>query len=83
MKYEMVDTAGQERYRDLVRLHYRGADAMFVVYDTTDKSTFDNLVGWLERIENYSMIGKLLLIGTKIDDVESRCVSIEDVFYNE
>ena len=70
MKYEVWDTAGQERYRDLGRLHYRGAHAMFVVYDTTDKWSFGNLVGWLERIENYSRIGKVLLIGTKIDDVE-------------
>ena len=37
VKFEIWDTAGQEKYRSLAPLYYRGASAALVVYDLTHK----------------------------------------------
>ena len=39
------DTAGQERYRSLAPLYYRGAAAAAVVYDMTSSETFAKVQG--------------------------------------
>ena len=43
---QIWDTAGQERFRGLGSAFYRGADCVVLVYDTTNKSTFDSLEYW-------------------------------------
>lgn len=37
VKFNIWDTAGQEKYRSLASLYYRGADCAIVVYDITNK----------------------------------------------
>ena len=37
VKFEIWDTAGEERYHSLVPNYYRGAQAAIVVYDITEK----------------------------------------------
>jgi GTPase SAR1 family protein len=37
IKYQIWDTAGQEKYHSLAPMYYRGAAAAIVVYDITRK----------------------------------------------
>jgi small GTP-binding protein len=37
VKFEIWDTAGQEKYHSLAPMYYRGASAAVVVYDITNK----------------------------------------------
>lgn len=41
------DTAGQERYRSLAPMYYRGAAAAVVVFDVTNRDTFDGAKSWV------------------------------------
>ena len=43
IKYEIWNTIGQERYRPLTRLIYRKSDVCVLVYDTTNKRSFEEL----------------------------------------
>ena len=43
VKLEIWDTAGQERYRHNLHAYYRKTDAIIVVYNVTNRFTFDNL----------------------------------------
>ena len=43
---QIWDTAGQERFRGLGSAFYRDADCVVLVYDTSNKSTFDSLEYW-------------------------------------
>ena len=42
---ELWDTAGEERYRSLLPLYYRGADAVIVLFDSNDRNGLQNIIG--------------------------------------
>jgi Ras-related protein Rab-7A len=46
------DTAGQERFQSLGKAFYRGSDACILVYDVTDRSSFDELKKWKEEFDS-------------------------------
>ena len=49
---EIWDTAGQERYRTLVRNYYKGSKAAILVYDISQKITFDELKNyWYKEVQ--------------------------------
>eukprot|EP01084_Bolivina_argentea_P085713 154932_1 len=43
---QVWDTAGQERFASLGVAFYRGADAVILVYDVSDITSFENLTKW-------------------------------------
>lgn len=72
IKVQLWDTAGQERYRALVSAYYRGSFGAVIVYDVTDKNSFEHAhTRWIENLESSigSNIPKMLL-GNKIDLVD-------------
>ena len=52
-KLQVWDTAGQERYRTITKAYYKGADGILVVFDLTDKESFNNVDSWLKEIEKH------------------------------
>ena len=42
-KVQVWDTAGQERYRSITNAYYRGAEAIMIVFDMTNKESFTNI----------------------------------------
>ena len=81
VKLNIWDSAGQERFRTIVNTYYRGAHGIIVVYDTTDRDSFEHLPEWLKDVSELAEPNsKKLLVGTKVDmDGSSRHVSKEAV----
>ena len=74
------DTAGQEKYRSISSIYFRGADGVIVVYDITNRSSFDHLSTWLKEVEdNIGSDCQLMLVGNKSDLSHNRAVFIRDV----
>jgi Ras-related protein Rab-1A len=72
IKLQIWDTAGQERFRTIVSSYYRGAHGIMVVFDITNKESFENIPMWCEEIKKYASGSvKKILIGNK-SDFESR-----------
>ena len=76
IKLQIWDTAGQERFRTITSSYYRGAHGIIVVYDITDRSSYNNIQSWLQEVDRYACenVSKLL-IGNKSDLEEKRVVS--------
>lgn len=80
IKVHIWDTAGMERFRTLTINYYRGANIIMLFYDTTHRTTFDNLESWIISIKSKVDTSncKIALIGTKTDLIEERVVSYEE-----
>ena len=52
IKFEIWDTAGQEKFRALAKVFYKNAAVCILVYDITRKSSFDSLKNfWFKEIK--------------------------------
>jgi Ras-related protein Rab-18 len=63
------DTSGQEKFRSLSSSYYRGTEGIILVYDVTNRESFDNIKYWVNEINLHSTKDNniILLIGNKID----------------
>jgi len=61
------DFGGEDKYRTLFPAYINGATAALLLYDTTDKSTLEDVKNWVQVIENNSKEIIKVTIGTKID----------------
>ena len=52
IKFHIWDTAGQEKYRSIGKIFYKDANAAILVYDITNKKSFDEIKKyWYEEIK--------------------------------
>ncbi|NXA38408.1 RAB26 protein, partial [Eudromia elegans] len=79
VKLQIWDTAGQERFRSVTHAYYRDAHALLLLYDVTNKASFDNIQAWLTEIHEYAQQDVvLMLLGNKVDSTQDRVVKRED-----
>jgi len=80
IKFEIWDTAGQERYRSISKLLYKDAEITILVYDITQRRTYDEIKDyWYKEIKENSQ-GNIILgvAGNKCDLYEDEKVSEEE-----
>ena len=76
VKLQIWDTAGQERFRTIISSYYRGAQGILLVFDVTEKESFESLNNWLIEIEkNANKNVVKILIGNKCDLEDKRVIS--------
>ena len=79
VKLQIWDTAGQERFKNITASYYRGGNGVLVVYDITERESFENLNSWLIEIEkNANKNIYKLLIGNKCDLEDKRKVTYQE-----
>lgn len=79
IKIYILDTAGQDRFRSIAKNQYNKTDGILIVYDITDKKSFEGVNMWINSINKVREIGtECLLIGNKIDLEQSRVVSTKE-----
>ena len=62
------DTAGQEKYRSLAPMYYRGAQVAILVYDITIPASFVALQEWVLELQHNALPDLMLIIcGNKSD----------------
>ena len=71
VKICIFDSAGQERFRYIAKNQMKDADGILIIYDVTDRKSFNCAIKWLESIKkdkNELKFGiNCVLIGNKID----------------
>jgi Ras-related protein Rab-6A len=76
----MWDTAGQERFKSLIPVYSRRSDAALIVFDMTNRQSFDSLDEKLEIFVKASGLKRLaFLVAAKCDLVDTFEVEKEEV----
>uniref|UniRef100_A0A3P9LEY1 Si:dkey-34d22.5 n=1 Tax=Oryzias latipes TaxID=8090 RepID=A0A3P9LEY1_ORYLA len=78
VKLQFWDTAGQERFRSVTRSYYRNSVGGLLVFDMTNRDSFDHIKGWHDEVRERVQPHKVLfvLVGQKSD--RERVVSREE-----
>jgi small GTP-binding protein len=67
-KFEVWDTAGQEKYRSLTPMYYKGAAAALVVYDISAHNSLDAARDWIKELHDHAPPSvAIALVGNKSD----------------
>ena len=88
VKLRLLDTAGQEKFNAITESYYKQADCCLLVYDITNKDSFDSVKNYyVPKIKEYcNQILKVVLLGNKADledqrqvtDIEGRDLALEN-----
>ena len=78
-RIQIWDTAGQENFRSITRAYYKNSVCALVVYDVTNKDSFDSVKAWIDdcRAQCPKTI-LMVLVGNKTDLDSERAVSTEE-----
>ena len=79
VRLQLWDTAGQERFRSLIPSYIRDSSVAVIVYDVTNKTSFQNCDKWIEDVRSErggDVI--IMLVGNKTDLGDKRQVTAEE-----
>ncbi|KAJ1024107.1 hypothetical protein NDA16_002946 [Ustilago loliicola] len=79
VRLQLWDTAGQERFRSLIPSYIRDSSVAVVVYDITNRASFQNTSKWVDdvRAERGNDV-IIVLVGNKTDLSDKRQVTTEE-----
>jgi len=79
VKLQIWDTAGQERFRTITTSYFRGAQGIVLVYDVTDRRSFESIRNWISQIQQHADVHvNKILVGNKCDMLDEKVVSSEE-----
>lgn len=79
IKLNIWDTAGQERFKTITSTYYKGSYGIVLVYDITDKESFNNISNWVNEVKkNAGANVSMLLVGNKCDMESDRAVTYKE-----
>ena len=79
IRAQIWDTAGQEKFRSVSNSYYRGSHGAIIVYDISDKLSFQNVPIWLDQFKQKSNADiAICLIANKSDIGKSRVITTEE-----
>ena len=78
-RIQIWDTAGTESFRSITRAYYKNSVCALIVYDISNRESFNNIASWIEDCKNQSpKTIFIVLIGNKSDLDDKRKVTFEE-----
>lgn len=75
--FSIFDIAGEQSFKRLREMFYKGARGALITFDLTKKSSFNNVQSWYKEAKSKSKGTLFILVGNK-NDLPKREVSSED-----
>ena len=78
IRVKITDSAGEERFRALSANYIKKANGILLIYDITNRESFNNINNWATEIKDKSKNideRPIILIGNKLDLEEKRCIN--------
>lgn len=66
VRLHLWDTSGQGRFSTIIRSYSRGAQGILLVYDITNRWSFDGLGRWLQEVERHAPGVSKVLLGNRL-----------------
>ena len=68
IRMNIWDTAGQDRFRNIAKNYFKGANAVIFVFDVNNKNTLDKIKFWIDNVKENSSEDLIeVIVGNKID----------------
>lgn len=76
----LFDIGAQKYFQRFRRTYYQGAQASFIVYDITNRQTYENVKKWIKELGDFINNKELpiIIVGNKTDLKEQRQVSAQE-----
>ena len=81
IKIKLWDSAEQEKYHTLTHNYYKKCDGIIIVFDVSNRESFDKINYWVKAIhdnKDSTKIVKQVIVGNKIDLEKERQISKEE-----
>ena len=79
IKFEIWDTAGQEKYKAITKNLFLKVMGAIIIYDITSEKSFTNLKSWVQMIkEECGSHMQIIMVGNKSDLIDQRKISEEE-----
>ena len=79
IRLQIWDTAGQENYRSITRAYYKNSVCAILVYDISNRDSFEHISSWIEDCASQSpKTVFMVLVGNKSDLEEKREITFEE-----
>lgn len=78
VKLQIWDTGGQERFQYVRPLYYKGAMGCIVLFDLTNRESFDHIPKWINEVKKEAGNIPILLVGNKSDLVHDRIIKRQE-----
>ena len=75
----IFDTAGQEKFKSLIKNYFRNNNGIFIAFDLTNKKSFENIKYWIDEIKSSQIDNNIIILGNKSDLNEIIQVTDEDI----
>jgi len=78
VNFMIWDLAGQKFFKRARTVYIKGAQAAFLVYDCTNRETFEDIPEWYTEVVNDTVNIPIVLVANKIDLKQQRVISTEE-----
>ena len=78
VRIQLWDTSGQGRFSTIIRSYSRGAQGILLVYDITNKWSFNGLNRWLQEVREHAPGIPMILMGNRLHLAFKRQISEQE-----
>jgi small GTP-binding protein len=75
---QIWDTCGQEIYRNLTKQYYNNTNGCFLLFDLSNRQSFEELDDWIADIKSYAPKDVIIILVGNKSDIENRKVAFEE-----
>jgi len=80
IKIYLWDTAGQEKFANLINVYFRNLDGAMIIYDITNRNSYDSIEKWIDKINFFNKSElPIIIVGTKTDLEKHRMIHKHEV----
>ncbi|GMG33906.1 unnamed protein product [Ambrosiozyma monospora] len=78
IRLQLWDTAGQERFRSLIPSYIRDSNVAIIVYDITNKESFNDVTKWFNVVKEERGSNVLVVLVGNKSDLDNKTITNEE-----